>query len=177
MNVLYISGSPRIASNTDTLLDVMLAVTGGQFMKLSEYEIQPCMSCWACVRREECTIDDDMSSVLLPMLLDAAAVVLGSPVYFNNVSAQLKAFVDRSWSIRGRLRNKIGGAVVVGRRYGAESALTAINAFFLKHEMIAANRGVSGMAFESGDVQQDREAMEAAGRLAERIMELGDLIY
>ena len=112
----------------------------------------------------------------MPMLFAADAVVLGSPVYFNNVSAQLKAFIDRSWSIRGKLKNKIGGAVVVGRRYGAESAITAIHAFFLKHEMIPANRGVSGIAFDRGDVEQDLEAVEAAKRLGERIKELGDIL-
>jgi len=176
MNVLYVSGSPRKASNTDYLLDLTLSVTGGQFVKLSDYQIEPCTSCWACVSRDECTIDDDMSNVLIPMLLDAGALVLGSPVYFNNVSAQLKAFMDRSWSIRGKLKNKIGGAVVVGRRYGAESAITAINAFFLKHEVIVANRGVSGIAFDRGDVEQDLEAVEAAKSLAERIEELGDIL-
>ncbi|RLC65139.1 MAG: flavodoxin family protein [Chloroflexi bacterium] len=176
MNVLYVSGSPRKDSNTDYLLELMLSLTGGQFVKLTDYQIEPCRSCWACRRRDECMVDDDMSRVLIPMLFAADAMVLGSPVYFNNVSAQLKAFIDRTWSIKGKLRNKIGGAVVVGRRYGAESAVTAINAFFLKHEMLPANRGVSGIAFASGDVQQDREAVEAAKRLAERIIELGDLL-
>jgi len=163
-------------SNTDYLLDLMLSITGGQFVKLTDYQLESCKSCWACRRLGECTLHDDMSDVLMPMLFAADAIVLGSPVYFNNVSAQLKAFMDRSWPIRGRLRNRLGGAVVVGRRYGAESAITAINAFFLKHEMIPANRGVSGIAFNSGDVQQDCEAVEAAERLAERLIELGDLL-
>lgn len=51
------------------------------------------------------------------MLLESDAIVLGSPVYFNNVSAQMKAFMDRTWCMRGRLKNKIGGALVVGKRY------------------------------------------------------------
>lgn len=122
MNTLYVSGSPRRDSNTDHLLDLMLSITGGQFVKLTDYQIEPCKSCWACRGVDECTLDDDMSDVLTPMLFAADAIVLGSPVYFNNVSAQLKAFIDRTWSIKGKLRNKIGGAVVVGRRYGAESA-------------------------------------------------------
>lgn len=42
--------------------------------------------------------------------------------------------------------------------------------------MIPADRGVSGIAFDSGDVQQDHEAVEAAERLAERIIELNDLL-
>jgi multimeric flavodoxin WrbA len=117
-----------------------------------------------------------MSEVLIPFLLRSDAIVLGSPVYFNNISAQLKAFVDRTWSIRGQLRNKIGGAVVVGRRYGAEGAITAVNAFFLKHEMIPANRGVSGEAFEKGAVVQDLEAIRAAQKLGQRILALGSLL-
>ena len=66
--------------------------------------------------------------LISPMLFESDVIVLGSPVYFNNVSAQMKAFMDRTWCIRGRLRNKIGGAIAVGRRYGIESAITAINA-------------------------------------------------
>jgi multimeric flavodoxin WrbA len=176
MNVLYVSGSPRKKSNTDYLLELALSITGGRFVKLTDYQIEPCKSCWACLRLDRCIVDDEMNSVMAPMLSAADAIVLGSPVYFNNVSAQLKAFVDRSWSIRGKLKNKIGGAVVVGRRYGAESAITAIDAFFLKHEMIPANRGVSGIAFDAGDVHQDLEAIEATKRLAKRIIELGDLL-
>ena len=47
-----------------------------------------------------------MSQVPIPMLLQSDAIVLGSPVYFGNVSAQHKAFIDRTWSIRGGLENE-----------------------------------------------------------------------
>jgi len=117
----------------------------------------------------------DMTRVLVPMLLAADAIVLGSPVFFNNVSAQLKAFMDRTWSIKGKLRNKIGGAVVVGRKDGAEGAITAIHSFFLKHEMIPVNRDVHGMTFASGEITEDAEAMESAKKLCKRIMELDRL--
>ena len=130
MNVVYISGSPRKNSNTDYLLKIALSLTGGKFIKLSDYKIEPCKSCRACLKLGKCIIDDDMSNVIIPLLLKSDAIVIGSPVYFNNVSAQTKAFIDRTWSIRGKLKNKIGGAIVVGRRYGIESALVAINSFF-----------------------------------------------
>ena len=175
MRIVYISGSPRKNSNTDYLLKSMLSVTGGRFVKLSDYRIEPCNSCRRCQKLGKCVIDDDMSNVILPMLLKADAIVLGSPVYFNNVSAQTKAFMDRTWCVRGQLRNKIGGAVVVGRRYGIENAITAINSFFLKHEMIPANRGVCGIAFEEGEIIKDREAIKAAKKLGERIKELGKM--
>lgn len=172
MNIVYISGSPRKISNTDCLLNRILSRTDGEFIKLTDYTIEPCHSCWACRENHCCVIDDDMETVIIPKLLNADAIVVGTPVYFNNVTAQLKAFIDRTWSIREKLKNKIGAAVVVGRRYGAEGAITAINAFFLKHGMIVANRGISGIAFEPGEIRGDLESMEAAGKLGGRILDL-----
>jgi len=176
-NLLYISGSPRKRnSNTDYLLERVREVTGGEFIKLINYRIEPCRACWGCLSHSTCRIEDDFSAVLTSRLLEADAVVLGSPVYFNNVSAQLKAFIDRTWSLRGKLRNKIGGAIVVGRRYGSEGALTAIQAFFLKHHMVPANRGVCGLGFKPGEVKRDPEAIKAAVELGARILELEKLI-
>ncbi|MDK2806588.1 MAG: hypothetical protein PWR08_1265 [Thermoanaerobacterium sp.] len=172
MNILYISGSPRKNGNTDYLLNVTLSITGGKLIRLSDYNINYCNSCWACQKTGKCPIKDDMNEKLIPMILESDGIVLGTPVYFNNVSAQLKTFIDRTWCIKGDLKNKIGGAIVVGRKYGAESAITAIDAFFLKHEMIVANRGVSGIGYAKGDIESDVEAVEAAKRLGYRILEL-----
>lgn len=172
MNVVYISGSPRKKSNTDYLLNCILSRTDGEFIKLADYAIDPCRSCWACRENGCCVVDDGMETIIIPKLLAADAIVLGTPVYFSNVTAQLKAFIDRTWSIRGKLKDKIGAAVVVGRRYGAEGAITAINAFFLKHDMIVANRGISGIAFEPGEIRDDVESMEAAQRMGDRILGL-----
>ena len=102
MDIVYISGSPRKGSNTDYLLKIALSVTGGQFIKLVDYQIEPCKSCRACQKLDRCVIDDDMNNIIIPTLLKADAIVIGSPVYFNNVSAQTKAFIDRTWCIRDR---------------------------------------------------------------------------
>ncbi len=177
MRVLYISGSPRSNSNTDYLLNIVKeTIGGGRFVKLSKLKIDPCSSCRVCLKKNRCSIDDDMSNFITPLLIESDAIVLGSPVYFNNVSAQMKTFIDRTWCLRGKLRNKIGGAVVVGRKYGIEAAVAAINAFFLKHVMIPANRGVCGLAYEAGEIIADTEAIEAAKKLGERIRELYELI-
>ncbi|WHE06497.1 flavodoxin family protein [Thermoanaerobacterium thermosaccharolyticum] len=162
----------RKNGNTEYLLDISLEITGGELIRLSDYNIKYCNSCWVCQKTGICPVKDDMNEKLIPMILESDGIVLGTPVYFNNVSAQLKTFIDRTWCIKGGLRNKIGGAVVVGRKYGAESAITAINAFFLKHEMIVANRGISGIGYAKGDIESDVEAVEAAKRLGYRILEL-----
>ncbi len=175
MKIVYISGSPRKNSNTEYLLKKCSAILEGKLIKLSDYKVEFCNSCWACLKTKKCIINDDMTNVIIPKIIKADAIFLGSPVYFNNISAQLKTFIDRSWCIRRVLRNKIGASLVVGRKYGHQSAINAINSFFLKHEMIPANRGICGMAFESGKVKYDSEAIKSIEKLCDRILELQKL--
>ncbi len=172
MKIIYISGSPRKNSNTDFLLQLLKSQIGGNIIKLSDYRIDSCRACMDCRGNGKCVTNDDMQKMIIPELLLCDAVVLGSPVYFNNVSSQMKAFMDRTHCLIGLLRNTIGGSIVVGRKYGAESATTAINAFFLKHTMIPANRGVLGIAFESGDIDKDAGALEDTKKLGIRITDL-----
>lgn len=113
-----------------------------------------------------------MTVTLVPRLIDSDVIILASPVYFNNVSAQAKAFIDRTWCVRGKLKDKIGGGIVVGREYGLESALTAIHAFMIKHEMILGHRGVAAVAYEKGEVATNQRAVEDAKGLARRLSEL-----
>ena len=176
MKMIYVSGSPRLKSNTDILLKTALAITGGEFIKLSKFKISPCQACWNCLDKVACVLQDDMTDQIIPMLLDCDGIVFGSPVYFNNVSSTLKTFMDRTWCLKGTLQNKLGGAVVVGRGYGFEGAITAINAFMLKHEMIPANRGVSGIAYKAGEIINDDLSIESAKQLGKRILVLNDLM-
>ncbi len=180
MKVLGICGSPRKGGNTEYLLQSVLdtvenAGADAELIRLCDGELSPCRGCRLCLNLERCVIEDDMQGIYAK-LLEADAVVLGTPVFFNNVSGLMKAFMDRTWCMRGKLRNKIGGAVVVGRRYGLEGAIIAINSFFLKHEMIPANRGVSGVAYEIGEILHDRQAIEDSKALGHRIIELGRLM-
>lgn len=176
MDVLYLSGSPRVGGNTERLLAVMREALPGELLRIADHQIAPCESCWACREQDCCVIDDDFTRTIMPRMIECDALVIGCPVYFNNVPSKTKALIDRTWAYKQSLRNTIAGAVVVGRRYGAESAITALHAFYLKHEMIPANRGVCGIAYEAGEIEEDVEALDAAGRLAQRIMELGRLL-
>ncbi len=176
MKILYISGSPRENGNTEILLNTCLSVTGGQLLKLKNYKIAPCQACWACVNAECCAIPDDMTNIITPSLLNCDGIVLGSPVFFNNVTSILKAFMDRTWCLKGKLRNKIGAAIAIGRGYGIESAITAMNSFFLKHEMVISNRGVSGIAYEKGEILHHQTSLDAAKQLGKRINEVFDFM-
>lgn len=174
--VLGICGSPRVDGNTEILLNTALNEFDDTFkvekILLGEYVLKPCLSCGLCVEDQKCCIEDDMTSTIIPRLVDSHVIIIASPVYFNNVSGQVKVFMDRTWCIRGRLKDKIGGGIVVGRGYGLESALTAIHAFMIKHEMILGHRGVSGTAYEKGEIMMDKRAIEDAKNLAKRLSEL-----
>lgn len=176
MKTVYISGSPRKNSNTDYLLNILKTQIGGNVIKLSDYHVESCLACMDCRGKGKCVTADDMQKTIIPALLESDVIVLGSPVYFNNVSSQMKIFMDRTHCLIGHLQNKIGGSIVVGRKYGAESATVAINAFFLKHKMIPANRGVLGFAFELGDMQKDADAIEDTKKLGARIIDLAKIV-
>ncbi|MCD6488375.1 MAG: flavodoxin family protein [Desulfurococcales archaeon] len=178
--VLGICGSPRIGGNTEILLGRCLEELERlgakiEFLRLSSLRISPCTSCRKCLELGECCIHDDMCSIVVPKLLEADIIVVASPVYFNNVSSYVKVFIDRTWCIRGRLKNKVGGGIVVGRGYGLELALTTIHAFMLKHSMILGHRGVSAQGFEKGEVLRDKRALKDTIELANRLYELASM--
>ena len=118
LKILGISGSPVDDSNTDTLVKTIIEATGveQEFIKLSDIKVGPCMACKKCVFTNQCVQDDDFNW-LSQKVLNADAIVLGSPVMYGDVSAFIKAFVERLWSLRHvklLTQGKVGATVVVG---------------------------------------------------------------
>ncbi len=182
LRAVGVLGSPRKESNTEILLDYLISKLErcgilSMKLRLRDYEIKPCYSCRKCLELGDCCIKDDMTEYIIPHLLQAHIVIIASPVYFDNVTALTKVFMDRTWCLRGKLRNKILGSVVVGRGYGLDSALVAIHNWGLKHRMIIGDRGVIGIGFDYGDVLNNSRAFKDADKHAERLAELAKLIY
>jgi multimeric flavodoxin WrbA len=170
VQILAISGSPRKEGNTEYLVDVFLKTAENlganvDHIRLSEFKIHPCDSCWICVENGKCAIKDEMDEIY-PKLLASDGILIASPVYFNNVTAQTKIFIDRTWCMRRKLKGKVGGCVVVGRRFGHETAIQAIHSFFLKHEITVSYRGVVGFAFSKGEITNDVHAIKNTQYLA-----------
>jgi multimeric flavodoxin WrbA len=175
MKVIGVLGSPRKNGNTYFLLNKTLKVLSRELdtelIFLGDYNIEPCTSCLSCRETGECTIKDDMQEIIRK-LFEADAIVLASPSYFGSVTAQMKTFMDRTWPLRdGRLKDKIGGSIVVGRRY-AENTLVTLNTFLLRHGIIIGHLGVLGYAFEKGEITKDPESVKMAHELGERMLEL-----
>lgn len=124
IEVLGISGSPTKNSNTDTLIRAIMDASGAktEFYKLSEHKIGPCIACRKCAYTNECVLNDDFPQ-LSKKVLEAKAIVIGSPVMYGAASAFTKAFVERLYSLRHRnllTQGKLGASVAVGE-YGADA--------------------------------------------------------
>lgn len=98
--VLIISSSPRKDGNSEILCDEFRkgAITSGnevEKISISDKKIGYCLGCGACNSSLECVQKDDMAK-LLEKMIAADVIVLATPVYFYSMSAQLKAFIDRT---------------------------------------------------------------------------------
>lgn len=146
--VIGISGSPRHA-NTETLVaEALKAATEvgpveTELISLADLEINPCQGCYKCYGYNQGAnwdkmcykYDDDVASVYRK-IAEADGVIVGSPVYTLDVSAKLKALMERgacfchysASPLAGAIRNKVFGGIVVAfeRRGGQESALQSI---------------------------------------------------
>ncbi|HSW40237.1 MAG TPA: flavodoxin family protein [Acidobacteriota bacterium] len=157
MRILGVSGSPRKNGNTEIVInEVMKEAESAGFESetflLSEQRVEPCIACGRCFETGACAVQDDMQK-LYNMLARADAIVLGSPVYFGSVSAQMKAVMDRMFSLlqRRSLKGKIAGVCVVTRRLGAIQARSLLYSFCITHGMIVAG-GSIGFGREPGEV-------------------------
>jgi multimeric flavodoxin WrbA len=100
MKVCGIIGSPCKNGNVDLLVSQVLkgaAFQGAKTSKiyLNSLKIKPCQSCGVDPHPKHCLFDDDMKQIY-DALETSDAIVLGSPVYFDTVSAQVKLMIDRS---------------------------------------------------------------------------------
>jgi multimeric flavodoxin WrbA len=107
MKILAIAGSPRRGGNTDTLLDQ--AISGARSkgaeverVSLSRLNVAPCIECNRCLESGRCAVEDDYQA-LYDKTLEADGIMLAAPIFFTNLNAHTKAFVDRFqslWALR-----------------------------------------------------------------------------
>ena len=118
--ILVMAGSPRKEGNTDTLVK---AFTEGSLknnevdiIRAADLDIHPCIGCNSCASREDgtCFRRDDMDMVIEKMKA-ADVIVMASPLYFCEISAQLKMVMDRLHApVRKQLPVKKLALIAVG---------------------------------------------------------------
>ena len=108
MDVLVFLGSPRKKGNSEVLTEAFLEGVkqeGGlpEIIRLCDLTISPCISCGGCDKTGKCVVEDDMIP-LLKKIISTDKAILSSPIYFYGVSAQAKAFIDRTQALWNRKR-------------------------------------------------------------------------
>jgi multimeric flavodoxin WrbA len=144
MNILVVTGSPRKNGNTEIMAEVFAqtAIASGHQVtvkKLSEKKVNPCMACQYCFSHDGVCVQRDDMNELLKDLEQADLLVIASPIYWFDVSAQTKCYIDRMYasgkkgfhlSAIAMLLNSGGNGVFAA----AEAQLKAI-ASYLKWEI------------------------------------------
>ena len=189
MKAVAINGSPRKGGNTELLLRKTLApiaAAGHQtdYIQVGGTRIRGCTACGACgrIKNKRCVIDDDIFNLAFAKMIEADAILIGSPSYFADLTAETKALIDRAGRVGlangGLLRRKIGAGVVAARRGGAVHVLDSIHHMFLMSEMVVPgstywNFGIGGAP---GDVLGDEEGLANMKNLGEQIAWLFSLM-
>ena len=179
MKVVAFNGSPRKDGNTSILIGHVfdeLKKQGIQteLVQLSEKELRGCISCYKCIENKDrkCAVKSDAANEYIDKMLAADGMILGSPVYFNDVTPEMKALIDRTGFVsraNGRMfKKKVGAAVVAVRRSGAVHTLDTMGHFFLSGEMIFVGRAI-GIGRDIGEVEKDEEGMNLAKSLGQRM--------
>ena len=149
MKVCGIIGSPKKNGNVDLLVSQVLQGAKSQRAEtdkiyLNDLHIKPCQSCGVDPFPKYCLFDDDMKEVYTA-LESCDVVVLGSPVYFDTVSAQTKLMIDRcnclmpyvkrsdgtfGFEIRMKKRKRGVFIAVAGPDQEFKTILTTVSGFF-----------------------------------------------
>lgn len=172
MKVIAFNGSPRKEGNTAILLRCVLEELANEgisvdFFQLGGVFIKPCRACYQCFERKDrrCSVGDDIANRCIEKMEAADGILLGSPTYFTDVTAEVKALIDRAGLVAkangDMFKRKVGAAVVAVRRAGSTHAFDSINHLFLISQMIVPGSLYWNMGFglEKGDVTRDEEGI------------------
>ena len=182
MKVVAFNGSPRTDGNTSILLNSVLTEIAAEgieteLVQVGGRKIAGCTACEECIRNKDmqCSVTDDILNECFAKMAAADGVVIGSPVYFTDVTAETKALIDRCGYVSrangGVLRRKVGAGVAAVRRQGAIHTLDSINHLFLISEMIVPGSTYwnLGIGRDKGEVSKDEEGLRTMRNLGRNI--------
>ena len=173
MKVVAFNGSARKNGNTAILIKEVFSELDTdrietEMIQLAGKTIRGCIACGKCYKNQDkrCSVDNDCANECIEKMIEADGIILGSPTYFADVTAETKALIDRAGYVAranaDMFQRKIGAAVVAVRRAGAMHAFDSINHFFLISQMIVPGSSYwnIGIGRAIGDVEQDEEGLQ-----------------
>lgn len=182
MKVIAFNGSARKEGNTAILLNIVLDELRAEGIETEIYSlagkpIQGCIACYKCFEKKNkrCNVEKDIVNECIEKMLAADGILLGSPTYFADVTAGMKALIERCGMVsraNGDLfKRKVGAGVVAVRRMGAYHVFSSLNAFFLIGQMIVPGSSYwnMGRGREIGEVKADEEGVKTMKQLGQNM--------
>jgi multimeric flavodoxin WrbA len=182
MKVIAFNGSSRKEGNTAILLNLVLDELKAEGIETEIYSlagkpIQGCIACFKCFEKknQRCAVDKDIVNECIQKMIEADGILLGSPTYFADVSASMKALIERCGMVAGAnnkmYRRKVGAAVVAVRRAGAIHVFNSLNYFFTINEMIIPGSSYwnIGIGRQPGEVNNDAEGVQTMKNLGKNM--------
>lgn len=183
--ILGIEGSPRKSGNSHTMLRTILQGAGEvsaatHEAHLRDYRYEPCIGCERCRKDKACTRFHDGMTLLYPSLEQSKGLVLVSPVHNYNVTAWMKAFIDRlycyydfadtrprAWSSRLAGQGRKAVIAAIAEQTGKKDMGFALQAMRLPLEAlgydIVAELPVLGL-FDRGRIAKHQDLLDQARR-------------
>jgi len=186
LRVLGIGSSPRKAGNSDVLLESVLSGVADRgvvldSVQLRDYYYQPCIGCEKCRKDKICTGLSDGMTLLYPGLYESRGLVLVSPTHNYNVTAWMKAFIDRlycfydfedtrprAWTTR--MSNQGRKAVIAAVAEQVDEYDMGFTLEAMRRPLKALGYEIVGELpvlgiFDRGRVKQEKEILDAASKL------------
>ena len=173
MKVVAFNGSARKDGNTAIMIRQVFGELEKEgieteMVQFSGQKIRGCIACYKCFENKDqrCSVKTDIANDCIEKMLEADGIILASPTYFADVSAELKALIDRAGLVakanNEMFARKVGAAVVAVRRGGSIHAFDSMNHFFLISQMIIPGSCYWNMGFglEKGEVEKDEEGLQ-----------------
>lgn len=194
MTILGISGSPR-EGNTNYYVKLVLSQLeekGHQteFIHLKDLEIEGCDGCYGCIKAKRCVIKDDFD-LIFDKMVEADAIIVGTPVYNGSMTSKLKSLLDRAGFSARWMKNelnpdkgkyswgdmtfskKIFAPITVARKTGQTFALAQLFLWASVNDfvVVGSNYWTVGTAGTAGakNADEDLEGVSIMEHLADNI--------
>jgi multimeric flavodoxin WrbA len=171
--VVAFNGSPRKDGNTSILIEHVFKELENEgiqteLVQIGGQKIRGCTACMKCFENQDgqCVLEDDILNACIDKMVDADGIILGSPVYFLDVTSEMKALIDRAGFVSmangGLYQRKVGTAVAAVRRSGGIRTVDTMIHFLFAGGIIVPGFPVIGIGREIGDVLKDEEGLGRA---------------
>ena len=182
MKVVAFSGSARKNGNTAILVravfrELKKAGIKTELVQLAGKKVPGCIACLKCFNNKDkrCAVTGDIVNECIGKMLEADGIILASPTYFADISANMKALIERAGFVArandDMFRRKVGASVVAVRRAGAIHVFDSMNHFFFISQMVVPGSSYwnIGVGLAPGDVKKDTEGLQTMKTLGQNM--------